>query len=303
MKKGNGESVLKLAAIKTKEKVYITDNIENKSYFYTELKELLFDGQLAKSTYDNNWFEIPSIPNKIEKQRPKSKINQRYELKAGFPESDLTPKIVSYIDFNEEYDDVRGLYTYKFDEIEEGLDELKFEINIIEEVDGAFEMKRQEYKPIYNFLDKITTHPKLLPLKPCKLSNEDSYRIIRNHVKANINPKYAEITSDYDFCFTVKKKIELYKPRQYQVDINAMYKRRKPKYETRYQQSRSVEIFQIAPKPYQNYTVVTPFEGENYEDLLKNIDTYLDDLMKVINEPLKECKCCKGNGVVLDANN
>ncbi|MCM3387229.1 hypothetical protein M3649_03670 [Ureibacillus chungkukjangi] len=302
MRKGH-ESTLKLAAIKTKDRVYISDNIKNESYFHTRLNGLLFDGELAKDTYDSKWFEIPNIPIKIEKQRPKSKTNQRYELKTGFPESELTPKIVSYSEFDEEYDDVRGLYTYKYDEIEEGLEEVEFEINVIEEVDGHFEMKRQEYNPIYNFLDKITTHPKLLPLRPCKLSNEESYKIIRNHVKANIDSKYARITSDYDFCFTVKKVIELYEPRQYQVDINAMHKRLKPKYETRYQRDRQVEVYQVAPKPYQSYTVVTPFEGDNYEDLLKNIDTYLDDLMKVINQPFVECECCKGTGVILDANN
>lgn len=297
------DSKLKLVAIKTKSKVYISDNIKNESYFYTKLKSLLFDGNEVTETYDNNWFELKSIPSKIEKQRPKAQINRRYELKAGFPESELTPKIVPYEDFDDCYDDVRGLYTYKYDETEEGLEEIEFEINIIEEVDDNFEMKRLDYQPIYNFLDRLVTHPKLLPLKPCKLSKQESYNIIRNHVKNNIDSRYAHITSDYDFCFTVKKKIELYQPRQYQVDINAMHKRRKPKYETRYQRSRDVEIFEVAPKPYNNYTVVTEFEGENYEDLVKNIEAYLDDLMKVINEPLVECECCKGTGVILDANN
>jgi len=297
------EDKLKLIAIKTKNKVYISDNIRNDSYFYSELGRLLFDGKKPKNTYDKSWFELDSIPTKIEREKPKEKINKRYELKSGFPESELTPRVIKYEDFDELYDDVRGLYEFKYEETEAGLEDVEFEINIIEEVDGNFEMKRLEYEPVYNFLDKITTHPKLLPLKPCKLTKEQSYKIIREHIKNNIDPKYAVITSDYDFCFTVEKKIELYEPRKYTVDINLFNKRRKPKYETRYQRSRTIKIFEIAPKPYQNYPVVQEFEGDNYEDLLKNIDKYLNELMEIINKPLKECEYCKGTGVILDDNN
>ncbi|WP_249074010.1 hypothetical protein [Lysinibacillus sp. BPa_S21] len=282
---------------------YISDNVNNEGYFYTKLSNLLFDGKNLENTYDNNWFKIDSIPTKIEKVKPKTKINQRYELKEGYPESELTPKVVNCSDFDDNYDEVRGLYTFKYDEVEEGFEDVEFEVNVIEEVDGEFEMKQLQYTPKYNFLDKIQTHPKLLPLKPCKLSNEQSYKIIRDFVKNNINSKYAAITSDYYFCFTVKKKIELYEPRQYQVDINSGYKRRKPKYETRYQRSREVTVFEVAPKPYQSYTIVTPFEGASYEDLLVNIDTYLNDLITKINEPLIECECCKGTGVIIDGNN
>ncbi|WGT37754.1 hypothetical protein MHB40_14505 [Lysinibacillus sp. FSL K6-0057] len=294
---------LKLIMIKSNSNSYISDNINNEGYFYTKISDLLFDGNKLENTYDKNWFKINSIPTKIEKVKPKTKINQRYELKEGYPESELTPKVVNCSDFDDNFDEVRGLYTYKYDEVEEGLEIVEFEINVIEEVDGEFEMKQPQFTLKYNLLDQIQTHPKLLPLKPCKLTHEQSYKIIRDFVKNNINSKYAAITSDYDFCFTVKKKIELYEPRQYQVDINSMYKRRKPKYETRYQRSREVTVFEVAPSSYQSYTVVTPFEGASYEDLLVNIDTYLNELITKINEPLTECECCKGTGVILDDNN
>lgn len=299
----NQANTLKLIMITSKSNNYISDNVNNEGYFHTKIADLLFDGQKLERTYDKSWLKINSIPKKIERVKPKSRINQRYELKEGYPEGELTPKIVSYSDFDDNYDEVRGLYTYKYDEVEEGFEDVKFEVNVIEEVEGEFEMKQLQYTPKYNFLDQIQTHPKLLPLKPCKLTHEQSYKIIRDFVKNNIDSKYAVITSDYDFCFTVKKKIELYEPRQYQVDINMMHKRRKPKYETRYQRSREVTIFEVAPKSYQSYTIVEPFEGNSYEDLLMNIDTYLKELITKINDPLTECECCKGTGVIFDVNN
>lgn len=297
------ESPVQLIAIKTKDKVYISDNIKNESYFYSKLENFIFDGQELKKTYRKNWFQLDFMPTKISRQKPKKRINQRYELKSGFPESELTPKVIPYEKFDESYEDVSGLYTYKYEEEEEGLEDIEFVVNVIEEIEGEFSLTEVKYQLKHNFLDTLNTHPILLPSKPCSLSKEESYKIIRNHIKNNIDPKYAEITSDYDFCFTVKKKIRLHEPESYTVNINAMHKRRKPKYETRFNKHRSVTIFEVAPKAYQSYTVVSEFTGDNYEDLENNINTYLNELMTKINEPFIECECCKGLGVIIDDNN
>lgn len=297
------QSVLKLIAIKANNKVFISDNIDNESYFRSNIEHKYFDGELPKKTYKKDWFELPAIPNKIESKRPKTQINARYELKDGFPESDITPKLIKAADYDEDlYYDVRGLYNYKYEEQEEGYKEVEFEINIIEEIGGNFEMTKTQYNPKYNLLDQIQTHEVLLHNKPCKLSKQESYNIVRKHIKENINPKVAEITSDYDFCLAVKKKIPLAEEESYQVNVNASYPRRKAKYETRYQRNRTVEIFNTAPKPYQSYNVMKEFEGKTYEDLEVNIKNYLEELMKVINEPLVECKCCKGKGVEVNEN-
>lgn len=301
--KAPNNGTLKLVMIKTKTNSYISDNIKNEGYHHTELSKLVIDGEQLESTYNKDWFKVKDVPTKIEKMKPAQKINQRYELKEGYPESELTPKIVQTSDFYDKYEDVSGLYTYKYDEVEGGLEEIEFEVNVIEELDVEFEMKRVDYKPEYNFLDKLETHPILLPSKPCKLTHKQSYDIIRNHIKHNIDSKYARVTSDYDFCLTVKKVIELYEPQSYQVNLNAGHSRRKPKYETRFKINKELTIFEVAPKVYNEYTVVTPFTGDNYDDLLNNIEKYLNELMSKINEPLKECECCKGNGVILNDNN
>ncbi|PAD70600.1 hypothetical protein CHH83_02015 [Bacillus sp. 7586-K] len=304
MRKGELSSPFKLIAIKTKNKVLISDNIDGSSYFYSKIQDYLIDGKTAKNTYKSDWFQLDNLPVKIEKKIPAKKINQRYELREGFQETDLTPKVIneSYIDEDSEYYEVKGLYELKYETTEPTYEEIEFEINIIEEIEEDFEITRQDFDYKYNLLDRIQTHPVLLPTKPCSLSREESYRIIRNHVKANIDPKYAAITSDYDFCFTVVKKIELYKPKQYEVNIN-QGTRRKPKYQTRFNTNRTVTVFETAPKPYQNYSVCEPFTGKNVEDLNNNIKLFLDELMEKINEPFVECPHCKGNGVVLDGNN
>lgn len=291
---------LKLVVIKSKTNIYISDNVNNESYFTSRIEDLIFDGEQLEKTYAKSWYKINGIPTKIEKKRPNQRINTRYELKEGYPESELTPKVVEASSFYDEYDAVSGLYTYKYDELEGGLEEIEFEVNVIEELDFGFEITEKRFTPKYDFLSVLSTHPVLLPLKPCKLTHQQSYNIIREHIKNNIDSKYARITSDYDFCFTVKKVITLYQPKQYTVDINAGHKRRKPKYETRFQQSREVEIFEVAPKTYNSYTIVTPFEGDNYDDLVKNIEEYLSELMEKINAPLKECECCKGLGVIVN---
>ena len=112
-----------------------------------------------------------------------------------------------------------------------------------------------------DIIDEIVTPSILMHNKPSKLSHQETFDIIRAYIKDNINPKVAEITSDYNFCLTVKKKINKVKPVEYTVDVNNNIfskRKKKPKYETRYQTHTSVTVFECAPKAYQNYTVVTP---------------------------------------------
>jgi hypothetical protein len=283
----------KLIAIKTKDRVYISDNITNSSYFNSQIKYFLFDETEAKSTYKSDWYEVSAIPNKIEKRIPKQVIKSWYELKEAHYNTSL-PRVLYSKDFAEdgEYESVYGLYQIKNEYDEGGLESIKFQLNVIEELDD-FVITRSDYELQHPILDKIQTHPILLTTKHCSLSREDSYKIVRKYIKENINHKYATITSDYDFCFTVAKKID-HDPEPYQVNVG----KRKPKYETRYQRTRTVKTYEIAPKAYQNYPVIEPFQGKNEQDLKNNIQSYLDEVMAVINKPLVECEHCKGLGVV-----
>lgn len=285
---------LKLIAIQTKNKVYVSDNIENSSYFNTKIKSLIFDTVKPTNTYKNDWFEIACVPKLIQKELPAEQINVRYELKEAHYNTGL-PKVLQYSDFDEDtgqYESVYGLYERKYDLTEPGLRDVDFELNVIAELED-FELVRSDYQLQHSILERITTHPILLTTKPCKLSRQESYDIVRRYVKQNIDPKWAKVTSDYDFCFSVSKEIA-HEPISYQVNIG----KRKPKYETRYNRSRTTKVFEIAPKTRDGYSVIEPFEGKNEDDLKQNIQKYLDELMEVINRPLIECEHCKGYGVI-----
>ena len=143
-----------------------------------------------------------------------------------------------------------------------------------------------------------------LSLPFCKLGIKETYDIIRTFIKDNINSQVAEISTDYDFCFAVSKKIKLAKEYTYQVDVNSSIffdrKKKKPKYETRLQSNRLVKIFEMCHEKYQSYTPIIPFEAENKEALKLYIDNYLEHLIQIINEPVCECPNCNGSGIIFN---
>ena len=98
---------------------------------------------------------------------------------------------------------------------------------------------------------------------------------MRAYIKQNIDPKYAIITSDHDFCFKVEKKISLFDIKEYTVDVNNSVfnkRKRKPKYEKRYKTDRKSICFEMTPpssRKYENYTPMDGISGTDYKDLEK----------------------------------
>lgn len=314
--------MLQLIAIKTKSNIYLSDDLNGTNYGNTILHNYLFDSIQPKSTFNPKWIELCCIPTTIKKVVPSSKIRTHWELMDEYTPSNNLPKTinVSYNitddidqeDYDEEdkfkvrssYQKISGLYKPVYKETEPTVEEILFEIAIIEEFEDEFSFTKKPFTPKYNFLDQLNTHPAILETKPCKLTSVESYKIIREHVLKNINPKVAKISSNFDFCFTVEKVIELCEPEAYQVNVNAMTKK-KDKYETRYRNTRQLVIFKTAPNiprkgvynGYENYST-KEFSGSNYEDMMNNIDIYLTELMNIINQPLSDCPHCKGYGVI-----
>lgn len=283
---------MKLLAIKTVGNFYLSDNVENKSYHNSIISSLFFDGEKATVTYNSNWYRLPVEPSKVEKKANDKYINKRWELKTGYPVSELTPAIMHVAPD----EDVNGLYSPKYD-VEPGEMEVVDVEWVVISVEDNFRIEKQAFNVENSILDKIQFNPILLPTKPCMLTSEEFYKIVRRHVQTNIDPKYAQISSDYDFCLTVKKVLRLHDPEPYRVSIGT---KRKPKTEIRYNQVKTIEVFECAPKIYNNYTVLKPITGDNYEDLEKKVQEYLTDLMIKINAPVVECKCCGGTGVVIE---
>jgi hypothetical protein len=135
-------------------------------------------------------------------------------------------------------------------------------------------------------------------LGPCSIDSRVAYRIIRFYVQTNIDPRWAEITSDYDFCFTVKKRVRV-EPytRHYESVFSS---RRRPKFKTDTVQFHTHELFEMthADARYKGYTVVDGFSAPSLADLAETIDHYLRCLSEAINEPLARCPTCHGEGTV-----
>jgi len=280
--------------IKTENQGYfITDNIEGKSYFNSEIPKLKFDDKLLVKSFRDPWYKLSEIPKTVSLQESPQYVNKRWELKAGYPVSNLTPQTINFQSMDED-DEIRGLYSYTHDIIEGNWIDVEFEYDLIDS--NHFFEGKPKYQYTNNLIDQLCTNPLLLLEKPCSITGKELYRIARSYIKTNLNGKYAKITSDYDFCFTVQKVIELAEPKPYKVDIGT---KRRPNLITRYNQTKQVIVFESSPEGYSNYPIQQGLSASNYEELEKKIEQYLQNTMLEINKPLVECPHCKGIGVTL----
>lgn len=280
---------MNLIAIKVKDGYYVSDNVKDESYFYTKIFSNKYDVEILK-TFHKDWGLCKDLPKLVFNKKPDQNLNPRWELKQGFPESELTPKILS----SEPDHDIRGLYTYCVDKIEGEEYSEEIVVEVIAEQDD-FEIKQLSYNVSHNLIDRITTPSILLVNKATKIGCDESYKIIREFVKANINPLCAKITSDYDFHFAVSKIIS-HKPEEYLANISHT---KKTKYETRYRRERTVKILDLQTKgnSFSGSSFAPEFQGKNYDDCMSKLNEYLDNLKVDITTPTKECEHCNGTGI------
>lgn len=287
-------------------------------------REFEFNGDKPAGTFHSRWYLVKSLKNVV-KIIPEKKTPVKLKLKSNVIETDEYPAEVPYSYESDYYGS--GFYETVYDVEPSKKVEIELKANIlykikdIESLKGfSFKVKDPRWpnsqpsyhitqdKAIHQIIDQIIFPKPMLATRPTRLSSIDSYEIIRNYIKDNINPKYAEITSDYDFCFTVQKKIPLSQKQEYKYDANFTIfgKRKKPKHLTAYHTDRKVKVFEIAPerdgKVYNGYSRCKEFEGENYQDLVNNIQTYLKNLIEEINHPLVDCPKCSGSGVINTKN-
>lgn len=151
----------------------------------------------------------------------------------------------------------------------------------------------------YSELEKLLTPEFLLHTRPCTISPENMYKIVRQYVRENIDGRFAEITSNYDFCMTVKRNLKV-KPYVIKNEILKASGRRYsvPKFTTREVSIEKEEIFNLAPKVYQQYNVASGWNADSFQDMKDQIKVYLDWLMENINKEACECIACNGFGVV-----
>lgn len=317
---------LTIIAIETDAGYFIQEKTTSSYRNVSGLETYLFDGEKPTKTFHPHWVKIPNKPLKIEIKVPQSPINHRYELIDKALQSEKIPLVfkrdeVAYYEeyewkWKSEYLHLSSLYREVSDPQPNLLENIQFTFNVLLKVDKVKEYASFSYpslqkcsfsetnrpvsEVIHQEIDKILFPDIILPSKPSKLSAYHTYAIIREHVKTNINPKVARITSDYDFCFSVKKIIPLAEPYSYECSPIFGTKKERSKKVQKYVTDREWEVFEMCHEPYQKYTPVTPFRGESHEDLKKNIDNFLKELMERINEPVVECKACCGRGVILN---
>ena len=275
---------------------------------------------------------VDSPPERVTTFHSVPAINRRYELIDKSMASEKIPEVLTEdeavfrdsdyaVVWHDDYPMYSSLYKFVSDPQPDEEVEVDFEYHELIEIDEVEPMKEVSYpvqktqwaheglrnlneKDIqHQLIDKIIFPSFVMHERPGKLSAKDTYEIIRQYVKSNINGKYATITSDYDFCFTVKKRINLTTPKSFTVDVNNSIftkRKRKPKYETRYTRYRDIEIFNMTPSGYNNYRQVKEFQGGTQEELLQHIDNYCSALIDFINEPVIDCPHCEGRGVIID---
>ena len=307
--------------VKTDKVCYISDcnalpGDYDYNYHRSQLTDIFFDGEKPKETYLKNWLQIKKYPTKMQKYVNRPDINKRYELKSIDLQSDKLPLVIKYED-KEKYDGsvIESLYEFKSDKQEPVLEDVECEFNVL------FEIENYEFPPVINynvikeynsskvkvtnldiehqFIDKMIFPEIMLPSRPCSISSKNFYDIVRQYVINNIDTKVARITSNYDFCFTVKKIIPLIEPESFTYQkYFARTKKERSKIHYAIKETKEVEIFEMThdQQKYQSYTVLQGLFAQNEHELKEKIDTFLSDLIETINKPLKLCPHCNGSG-------
>ena len=333
-------NILDIVAIETDNGFLVSANAVSDSYSSgSRLENLLLNGEEGRPSFLKNWLVVGEPITSVQRKQPSKKVNLRYELIDPSLTSDKVPEFVSlsnteYLQYTRdalydkgwkpEFQHLSSLYKLRWDEEVQPNEDIPFNFQVVLKVNCINEHQPFAYKVQktqfvsdgftnitpkslkHNLIDRIMLPAPVLPDRPCELSSEATYKIIRQHVKDNLNPMAAEITSDYDFCFTVKKKIRLAEPEKFTVDVNNSIfnkRKRKPKYEDRYRKTRLVKVFEMthARANHKDYTPVQGFKGESQTDIKEKIDFYLESLMEFLNTPLTDCPHCKGHGVILDS--
>jgi hypothetical protein len=329
-------NTLKLIYYTSPEGIYIAED----EYGWNGRPDLKFskvNGKPTQKTFSKGWCFIAGEKevNKIERFIPAKNVHIGFQLKDG---SLASEKIPSYLSLEESaynwgydgdpwedspYKDYSSLYEKVLEEIPETYEELEFEAENKGNLDIKYrekpaDMRLTVYKTEWTHqgtkeidlsgvarwseLEKILTPEFALPERPCSLTSKQTYDIVRYYVKENIVPKIAEVTSDHDFCFTVKKKISIkpYIHRWEEKKANGKSYAR-PRMRNRTITHTSEKIFEMGhkDKPWQDYTPIEGFAGESLEDLVENVKLFLDELMFHINSPVEQCEKCNGTGHIL----
>ena len=317
------ETIRTILCIKTDKGCFISDGTDSKQrgWNYTGIKNLFFDGKCPSDTYAPNWYYIERYPTSIQKEITGETTNGRYELTDESLASDKMPRVIPCEERDNYNSDIFSLYAYKSDVVPNYFTDVPCDIQVLCEIDNYNFPPKLEYNAIqkvswsdkqytitnaqvrHQKLDEIIFPSVLLHERPCKFTSKQMYDITRQYILEHIDNSVAKITSNYDFCFTVKKLVPLIEPQTitYQ-NIFASTKRERNKIHTTVKKYNEKEIFEMTHEQsrYQGYSVIPEMHANSEAELKEKVDTWLEGLMEIINEPLYECPHCQGTGYVGD---
>lgn len=322
--------VLNLNVFKTQDGLFISSQSG-----YQITTPYMINGKELTPTHKNRWLLLKDEVEvkTVQRPYPSRKEPECYVLKDDslFVDGKI-PKKIKYEDvdgyFDEDgcfiwrnYSHIKSLYNLTFKEIDGGYLDVEFNVNDLGSVEGSIKKPldhkfkisgkyqsdevEKALKDIvtYSELEQIMTPEFLLHEKPCTLPSKQFFNLIRSYVKDNIDKEQARITSDYDFCFTVRKLIAVkpYEIKREQLKTNGK-SYRTPKFHYSQIKNEEVTVFEMTSTndKYRNYPVLDDMVGNSLQDLYDNVKTYLDFLMEKINKPIKKCDCCNGIGYMLN---
>lgn len=291
------------------------------NYHRSKLKDLFFDGERPEPTFSVNWLKISQYPSSVQELQSIPSINKRYEIKNINLASEQLPSVIKYDDIGNYSEDILSLYSYKEDKQDPILVDVEYDIDVVMEIENFELPPIINYKAIkktnfnnqeffitntsvsHQLFDKLIFPEVMLHTRPCSMSSQNLFCLVRQHIINNIDNKVAKITSNYDFCFEVKKIIPLIEPQKISCqNIFASTKKERNKIHYTTKAYKEVSIFEMThdQSKYDRYTPIKPIFADNETELKEKIDRFLEGLMEVINHPLCLCPNCNGTGYLDD---
>ena len=318
---------LTILCVKTNKGCFISDCTATTGYDYNyhsnKVNKLLFDGKLPTGTYYPNWFYIEQYPATIQREVAGAYVNKRYELIDITLESDKMPSVIAYEDVDQ-YNGamINSLYKYAYDQEPNYMEDVACDIQVVCEIDNYNFPPRFEYNAVekrgwsdyqkytitnadvhHQLIDKMIFPAVLLHERPCKFTSKQMYNMTRQYILEHIDNSVAKVTSNYDFCFEVKKLVPLIEPETvtYQ-NIFARTKRERNKIHTTIKKYEEKSIFEMTHEQdrYKGYTAIPEMWANSEAELKEKVDTWLEGLMEIINKPLCQCPHCHGSGYIDD---
>ena len=301
--------------------------------YYTINGKLMSEGISRKGFRQFEFDDITSV----QRVTQPTYVVKGYKLRVPELATDKIPEYIPLSELDVTYDedgdmvwnkyiDIQSLYVADQERVEGKLKDVDFSLTllgnlVIENIESPVNMKvsltgNSNMKQLsevdlssiaeYSQLELMLTPEFQMHERPCTISSATMYKIVRSWIKTNINPKVAEITSDYDFCFTVKKKIAIkpYTTRTEQKKQNGR-SYATPRFTTSKVTYKSEQIFEMTwagyrgTGGYDGYTCIPAMKAANLKDLAEGLKHYLTCLMEEINKEVVECEHCKGMGAIV----